>query len=96
MTLRKSGYLNRLIDPKVAEMLQAFGAVAIDGSKWCGKTWTSLNHGNSVIYLGDHAGNFQNRQLALLNPSIILEGAAPRMIDEWQEVPPCGMQCGSR
>ena len=51
MTLRKRGYFNRLIDPEVVEMLQAFGAVAIDGPKWCGKTWTSLNHGNSVIYI---------------------------------------------
>ncbi|XDS45582.1 DUF4143 domain-containing protein [Bifidobacterium aquikefiricola] len=68
-------------------MLNAFGAVAIDGPKWCGKTWTALNHGNSVTYIGDPTGNFQNRQAAQLDPSLVLDGEAPKVIDEWQEVP---------
>lgn len=68
-------------------MLDTFGAVAIDGPKWCGKTWTALNHGNSVVYIGDPAGNFQNRQAAELNPALVLGGDSPRVIDEWQEVP---------
>ena len=31
---------------------------------------------------------FQNRQLAELSPALILDGETPRLIDEWQEVPP--------
>lgn len=37
--------------------------------------------------LGDPSGNFQNRQLAMIDPNLILDGECPRLIDEWQEVP---------
>lgn len=36
---------------------------------------------------GNPDGNFQNRQLAQMSPSLVLEGETPRLIDEWQEVP---------
>lgn len=81
-------YRPRILDAKVTEYLGAFGAVCIEGAKWCGKTWTSSHHSKSAIYLGDPAGNFQNRTLAELSPELVLEGEAPRLIDEWQEVPP--------
>lgn len=81
-------YLPRIIDRKVQAYLNAFGAVCIEGPKWCGKTWTATHHSRSAILLGDPAGNFQNRQLAQLSPALVLEGEAPRLIDEWQEVPP--------
>jgi len=87
MTLRKSGYITRLIDAKLEEYLELFGAVLIEGPKWCGKTWTSLNHANSVIYIMDPAGNYSNRALVRMNPALGLPGKAPRAIDEWQEVP---------
>ncbi len=87
MSLRQQEYRNRLVDTKINTMLDAFGAVAVDGPKWCGKTWTALNHGNSVVYVGDPAGNFQNRRVAQLDPALVLNGEAPRVIDEWQEVP---------
>ena len=81
-------YKPRIIDAKVEEYLSAFGAVCIEGPKWCGKTWTSAQHSKSEIYIGDPAHNFQNRQLAELSPELVLTGEAPRLIDEWQEVPP--------
>ena len=28
-----------------------FGALSIEGPKWCGKTWTALSHANSVVYI---------------------------------------------
>ncbi len=80
-------YRPRVIDLQVEEYLQTFGAVCIEGPKWCGKTWTASHHCASRIFLGDPAGNFQNRQLAELAPESILAGASPRLIDEWQEVP---------
>lgn len=80
-------YKPRLIDPIVKNNLQAFGAVCIEGPKWCGKTWTSLHHSNSSFLLGDPQGGFQNRQLAELSPDTVLEGETPRLLDEWQEVP---------
>ncbi len=80
-------YLPRIIDAKVKEHLEVFGAVCIEGPKWCGKTWTSSYHSKSQIFIGDPAGNFQNRKLAEMAPELVLEGDKPRLIDEWQEVP---------
>ena len=84
----KQIYKPRIIDQQVEVYLSAFGAVCVEGPKWCGKTWTSAYHSKSEIYIGDPAGNFQNRQLAELSPALVLEGETPRLIDEWQEVPP--------
>lgn len=84
----KGEYRARIIDKKIKEYLSVFGAVCIEGPKWCGKTWTSSYHSSSEIFLGDPSGNFQSRRLAEMSPSLVLEGAAPRLIDEWQEVPP--------
>lgn len=81
-------YKPRIIDKKIEKYLSIFGAICIEGPKWCGKTWSSSYHSNSEIYIGDPSGNFQNRQLAQMSPSLVLEGEIPRLIDEWQEVPP--------
>ena len=80
-------YLKRLIDEKLEKYLSAFGAVCIEGPKWCGKTWTSSFQAASEIKMGDPKGNFQNRRLAQMEPSLVLTGTCPRLIDEWQEVP---------
>lgn len=86
--MKESEYRPRIIDKQVDEYLSAFGAVCIEGPKWCGKTWTSAYHSKSEIYIGDPANNFQNRKLAEISPDLVLEGDSPRLIDEWQEVPP--------
>lgn len=80
-------YRNRVIDKTLHLYLQAFGAVVIEGPKWCGKTWTGEYAAQSEIKIGDPSGNFQNRTMAEINPDFILSGAYPRLIDEWQEVP---------
>ena len=83
----KSKYKPRVIDATVKKYLSAFGAVCIEGPKWCGKTWTSSFHSNSEFLIGDPSNNFQNRSLAEMSPSLVLEGETPRLLDEWQEVP---------
>ena len=85
--MEREDYRPRLIDNIIDSYLEAFGAVCVEGSKWCGKTWTSSYHCKSEIMLGNPDGNFQNRQLAQMSPSLVLEGETPRLIDEWQEVP---------
>ena len=87
MSLKPQNYKPRLIDKTILDHLEIFGAVCIEGPKWCGKTWTSLNHANSVVYIGDSEGNFQNRTLAMIDPKAVLKGDTPRLVDEWQEVP---------
>lgn len=83
----KKDYRRRIIDKTIETYLEVSGAICIEGPKWCGKTWTSAYHSNSEFLVGDPANNFSNRQLAELNPSLILQGETPRLIDEWQEVP---------
>lgn len=85
--MKNENYRRRLIDEKIEAYLQVFGALCIEGPKWCGKTWTSTFHSNSSIFLGDPQGDFQNRRLAEMSPVLILDGENPRLIDEWQEVP---------
>ena len=85
--MERKDYRPRLIDNIIDSYLEAFGAVCVEGPKWCGKTWTSSYHCQSEIMLGNPDGNFQNRQLAQMSPSLVLEGETPRLIDEWQEVP---------
>ncbi len=85
---KKSGYLPRLADIQLKKYLETFGAVCIEGPKWCGKTRTAEEMSRSRIYLGDPAGGFQNRSLAAMAPAAVLKGETPRLIDEWQEVPP--------
>ena len=84
--MKNNEYKPRIIDNRVLEYLSVFGAVCIEGPKWCGKTWTSSFHSKSEYMVGNPDNNFQNRQLAQLSPGLILKGDAPRLIDEWQEV----------
>ncbi len=79
-------YKSRILDEQVKKYLDTFGAVCIEGPKWCGKTWISSYHANSEFLIADSSNNFQNRRLAELSPSMILDGETPRLIDEWQEV----------
>ncbi len=85
--MNNKNYLPRIIDKTVESHLKTFGAVCIEGAKWCGKTWTANTYSKSKIYLGDPSGNFQNKALAKIDPKLVLEGDAPKLIDEWQEVP---------
>lgn len=83
MSLKKENYKVRLIDEKIKKNLGIFGAVCIEGPKWCGKTWTCLNHVNSAIYLS----NKNTRELAKNSPESVLNEEKPELIDEWQLVP---------
>lgn len=85
--MENSFYKNRLIDKKIDMYLKTFGALYIEGPKWCGKTWTSRFHSKSEFLLADPRGNFNNKKIAELNPDLALQGDYPRLIDEWQEVP---------
>lgn len=85
--MKNDKYKPRLVDRQVEKSLNLFGAVCIEGPKWCGKTWTSTVHCSSRIMLGDPSGDFQNKRLAEMSPNLVLEGETPHLIDEWQEVP---------
>lgn len=85
--MKLSNYKKRIIDTKIELYLKTFGAILIEGPKWCGKTWTSLYHSNSEFLIADSKGNFNNKRLAIMSPDLTLNGETPRLIDERQEVP---------
>lgn len=85
--MNNKDYKKRIIDETLKKYLETFGVLLIEGPKWCGKTWTGSNASNSVFLLADPKNNFNNKQIALLNPDIVLNGDNPRLIDERQEVP---------
>lgn len=87
MTLTPKGYRPRLVDPKIDECMRIYGAVSIEGTKNCGKTWTARNHSNSIFALDDASENYRNYRLASRDANYALEGEEPHLIDEWQTVP---------
>ncbi len=80
-------YRKRIADALLAEKLSSMGAVLVQGPKWCGKTTTSRQAVSSEVSLEDSIKGRSNRLLAQTRPDILLEGATPRLIDEWQEGP---------
>ena len=83
MSLRKESYIDRLIDKKIDEYLSVFGAISIEGPKWCGKTWASLNHANSKVLLDDE----ETKEKAKLDLNLILNDEKPELIYEWNLIP---------
>lgn len=80
-------YLHRTSDIILEERLEAFGAVLIEGPKWCGKTTTAEQVAKSVIKLQDTDMRNEYLATAASKPSLLLQGETPRLIDEWQDVP---------
>jgi len=80
-------YKTRIVDRILLEKLESKGAVLIEGAKWCGKTTTASQLAKSILYMQDPEKVRQNIELAELKPSKLLEGDAPRLIDEWQLAP---------
>lgn len=81
-------YKHRIADKILQRKVLGKGAVLIEGPKWCGKTTTAKQLAQSVLDLGDSMVLMQSKQMMDLNPSILLDGATPRLIDEWQALPP--------
>jgi hypothetical protein len=82
-----ANYKPRIADRLLARKLAGKGAVLVEGAKWCGKTTTAEQIAQSVLYMSEPSRVAQNVQLATLNPSILLRGEKPRLIDEWQIAP---------
>ncbi len=82
-----NGYKNRVADRLLAEKLEAFGAVLIEGPKYCGKTTLATQQARSILSMADTDTLGQNLALARMNISRLLAGETPRLIDEWQIAP---------
>ena len=87
MVSSNSQYKPRIADELLARELEGMGAVLIKGAKWCGKTTTAEQLAESVIYIDEPENVDQNIRTSEINPSQLLEGKTPRLIDEWQIAP---------
>lgn len=81
-------YKQRIADRILERKVLGKGAVLIEGPKWCGKTTTAKQLAKSVLDLGDTSVLKQSSQMIEISPKSLLEGATPRLIDEWQALPP--------
>ena len=82
--LTPSGYIERIVETSVASILRTARALLIEGPKGCGKTWLAKRFAQSEALLEQDQAAFT---LAQADPALVLEGPAPRLIDEWQRVP---------
>lgn len=81
-------YKRRIADKILERKVLGKGAVLIEGPKWCGKTTTAKQLAKSVLDLGDASVLKQSMQMIEISPKTLLEGETPRLIDEWQALPP--------
>ena len=81
-------YKQRIADRILERKVLGKGAVLIEGPKWCGKTTTAKQLAKSVLDLGDSAVLKQSLGLIEISPKTLLDGDTPRLIDEWQALPP--------
>lgn len=79
-----SAYVPRVVDGELEQALEGQVAVVVDGPKGVGKTETARRQAESSVLLDVDQ---QARAAAEIDPSLILAGDKPRLIDEWQEVP---------
>lgn len=80
-------YLERIDDELLKRKLRSSAAVLIEGPKWCGKTSTGAQLAKSIIYIQNPDQRAMYRKMADTQPSLLLEGETPRLIDEWQTIP---------
>ena len=83
----ENAYWPRIADQILDRALRASSAVQIVGAKWCGKTATAEERSASQVFLQDPDEGPALIALADVRPSLVLDGAEPRLIDEWQMAP---------
>ena len=77
-------YFPRIVEQEIESKLRASGAILIRGPKSCGKTETAKRFANSVLQIDIDE---QVPVIMGIDPKILLSGATPRLIDEWQVQP---------
>jgi uncharacterized protein len=77
-------YIQRLLDPVIADVLGELPAVLVVGARAVGKTTTAVRHAQDIVRLDREADAAAFRA----DPDVALRGLRePVLIDEWQVVP---------
>lgn len=84
LTAAAQGYLRRIVDDEVDELIGSLPALVFEGAKAVGKTETATRRAQTRWELDNSA----QRAVAKADPARILQGQPPVLIDEWQHVPP--------
>lgn len=77
-------YLPRVEDKRLQSALERAGGVLIEGPKGCGKSATARQVAGSLVQV-DTDLNLETQLNTM--PDLALDGATPRVFDEWQEEP---------
>jgi len=77
-------YYSRIVEKEIERKLNASGALLIKGPKSCGKTETAKQFAKSILQVDRDE---QVPVVMSIDPNILLSGATPRLLDEWQEQP---------
>jgi len=85
--MKTLNYISRISDTLLKKLLESTGAILVEGAKWCGKTRSSLQAANSVVYMQDPDEGPGYLAMADTKPSLVLEGDPPLLLDEWQMAP---------
>ncbi len=79
-----TGYCPRIANTELQACLDSAGAVVIEGPKACGKTRMAQQLAASAVLLDVDPSA---RQAVAVDPALVLAGARPRLLDEWQVEP---------
>ena len=82
--LTSQPYWSRVVDAEMESALKAVPAVLVEGPRACGKTWTGRRFSQSEVFLD---ASRDVRLAASMDPALVLDGATPRLLDEWQLAP---------
>lgn len=79
-----NNYVARFVDDHLKKRLASSGAVLIRGPKGCGKTYSAQQVAASeiLIDIDPRVSDFME-----VDPSLVLRGTTPRLLDEWQIYP---------
>jgi predicted AAA+ superfamily ATPase len=76
-------YRRRIVDGELDELCAGLPAISLEGPKAVGKTASALRRAATVYRLDDEG----ERAIAQADPSRLLQGERPVLIDEWQRLP---------
>ncbi len=85
--MKPETYLKRIADDVLQRKLRSSGAVLIQGAKFCGKTSTAWRASKSQLFMQNPDRSASYMKTADTKPSLLLRGAVPRLLDEWQSAP---------
>lgn len=79
-----ASYVDRLVDPLLAELVADVPGVMVVGPRACGKTTTSVRYARTVLGMDRE----ETRRAVTADPDAVLADADPPvLVDEWQRAP---------